>query len=143
MKEKYEDCRWRCVKRIVPLAVALGSRAVFLGVIATQSASAGPEGKAAFDNHCRTCHSLRPGDQRLGPSLYGIFGADSGRVRVASDSAQGATNFSIAWDEPTLDRFIANPDQVIPNNGMRPYSGITDAAVRRSIIEFLRSSSGS
>ena len=36
-----------------------------------------------------------------------------------------------------MDRFIADPQQVMPND-MRPYGGIADAAVRKSIVEFLK-----
>ena len=41
----------------------------------------------------------------------------------------------------TLDKFIANPDEVVANNNMKPYKGTSDAAVRKKIIEFLKSSS--
>ena len=27
------------------------------------------DGKIAFNNHCRTCHSFKQGDNRLGPSI--------------------------------------------------------------------------
>jgi cytochrome c len=94
--------------------------------------------RAAFDNHCRTCHSVRAGDHRLGPSLYGILGTRAGTVSGYGRSAQGLRESGLIWDEATLDRFIENPDRLVPNNGMKPYSGIQDAAVRRSIIEFLK-----
>jgi cytochrome c len=48
-------------------------------------------------------------------------------------------NAGVTWDAATLDRFIANPDQVIPNNKMKPYGGLTDANVRKQIVEFLES----
>ena len=44
-----------------------------------------------------------------------------------------------SWDEATLDRFIASPDEVIPNNKMTPYTGLTDADVRTQIVQFLES----
>ena len=108
---------------------------------AVREAAATDAGRAAFDNHCRTCHSVKEGDHRLGPSLYRIFGAEAGSVSGHRNSAQGPSGSRIIWDETTLDRFIANPDQVISNNAMKPYSGITDAAVRRRIVEFLKWSS--
>jgi cytochrome c len=95
------------------------------------------DGKTAFNNHCRTCHSVKQGDHRLGPSLYGVYGAEAGSLPGYRNSAQRFSG--IIWDEPTLDRFIANPDQVISNNSMKPYAGITDAGVRRQIIEYLKS----
>jgi len=32
-------------------------------------------GRLAFNNNCRTCHSTKEGDNRLGPSLAHIVGA--------------------------------------------------------------------
>jgi cytochrome c len=47
----------------------------------------------------------------------------------------------VTWDEATLDRFIENPDQVVPNNNMKPYTGMTDAETRKKIVQYLRSES--
>jgi cytochrome c len=49
----------------------------------------------------------------------------------------------LTWDRATLDRFIANPDQVVPGNKMKPYGGLTSAEERAAIIAFLESNSGS
>nr|HML29164.1 cytochrome C [Hyphomicrobium sp.] len=45
----------------------------------------------------------------------------------------------ITWDEASLDKFIANPNAVIPNNNMKPFGGVGDAATRKKIIDFLKS----
>jgi cytochrome c len=31
-----------------------------------------------FNDHCRECHSFLTGDNRLGPSLYGVVGRKAG-----------------------------------------------------------------
>ena len=31
------------------------------------------------------------------------------------------------------------PDSVVPNNNMKPYTGLTDPAVRKQIVGFLKS----
>ena len=109
----------------------------------TQAASAAPAagaGQAAFNNNCRTCHSAKEGDNRLGPSLHGIVGAKAGS-RSGYPNYSGALKGSgITWDASTLDRFIANPDAVVPNNNMKPFKGVPDAAVRKSIVDYLGSS---
>ncbi|HEY8508247.1 MAG TPA: c-type cytochrome [Steroidobacteraceae bacterium] len=97
------------------------------------------KGQLAFNNACRTCHSVKEGDNRLGPSLYGILGN-----KAASSEGYGAystalRNSGIVWDEKTLDAFIANPEKVVPNNNMKPYSGISDPEVRRQIVAYLKS----
>ena len=97
------------------------------------------KGKLAFNNFCRTCHSLKEGDNRLGPSLYRIVGAKAAR---SSDYAysQGLRQSGVTWDAATLDRWIENPESLVPNNSMKPYNGLTDAAVRKSIVDFLQNS---
>jgi cytochrome c len=108
---------------------------VTVGAAAQQSAS---KGEVVYNNHCRTCHSLKAGDQRQGPSLHGIFGAKAGSTEYAAYS-ESLKNSGLTWDEATLDQFIANPDQVVPNNKMKPYTGLTDENVRKQIIEHLKS----
>ena len=44
------------------------------------------------------------------------------------------------WDEEKLDRFIANPDEVIPGNNMKPYGGLASREDRAKIIAFLAQS---
>jgi cytochrome c len=101
------------------------------------AASAGEGGEEAFNNACRTCHSPRAGDHRLGPSLVGIVGRKAGSVEEYSYSPS-LKNSRVTFDEKTLDAFIANPDAVLPGNNMKPYSGITDAGLRAKIIAYLK-----
>lgn len=98
-------------------------------------------GEVAFNNHCRTCHSTKAGDNRLGPSLHNIHGAKAGAASGYANYSQSLTSSGITWDDATLDKFIANPDQVVANNNMKPYKGIGDEAVRKAIIAFLKSKS--
>jgi len=94
----------------------------------------------AFNNHCRTCHSVKEGDNRLGPSLHGIFGAKAGSAAGYGNYSQALKSSGVMWDEASLDEFIANPEQVIPNNNMKPYAGLNDANARKEIVAFLKAS---
>jgi cytochrome c len=96
---------------------------------------------AAFNNHCRTCHSFKEGDHRLGPSLHNIYGAKAGSSSAFPGYSQGMKSSGTTWDDTTLDKFIENPDQVIPNNNMKPYKGIGDETLRKQIVDFLKSQS--
>jgi len=107
----------------------------------TQPASAG-SGQVKFNNFCRTCHSLKEGDHRLGPSLQGIIGRKAGSTPGYTSYSQGMTESGIVWDEATLDRFLANPDAVVPGNNMKPFTRIADPAVRKEIIEYLKTAGG-
>jgi cytochrome c len=40
------------------------------------------------------------------------------------------------WDEAKLDRFIANPEQIVPGNNMKPFSGLASADDRAKVIAF-------
>ena len=43
------------------------------------------------------------------------------------------------WNEAKLDRFIANPDEMVPGNNMKPYGGLASADKRAKVIAFLQS----
>jgi cytochrome c len=102
-------------------------------------AKAADDGQAAFNNHCRTCHSTKKGDNRLGPSLYGIFGRKAGTVPGYSNYSQSLAGSGITWTESTLDKYIEDPEALIPNNNMKPYTGSRDPAERQKIITYLKS----
>jgi cytochrome c len=96
----------------------------------------GVSGQQAFNNACRTCHMVREGDNRLGPNLHKVVGRKAGSLPdYAFSSAMKDPGF--VWDEEKLDRFIANPDEVVPGNSMKPYGGLTSGDDRKKIIAFL------
>ena len=95
-------------------------------------------GEQVFNSACRTCHTTREGDNRLGPHLHNIVGRKAGAVpNYGYSSAMKGAGF--VWDEAMLDRFIANPDETVPGNGMRPYRGLASADTRAKLLLFLRS----
>ena len=112
-----------------------------VALLATVVAARAADPQMAFNNACRTCHSMKEGDNRLGPSLAGVVGRKAGSLAgfAFSPSMQ---NSGITWDEATLDKFIANPDQVVNGNKMKPFGGISDAGQRGEIVAYLKSISG-
>jgi cytochrome c len=116
---------------MVALSLGLALPAVAVG------ASPADEGRIAFNNSCRTCHSLKAGDNRLGPSLHGVVGAKAAQSPGYAYS-QSLRQSGVTWNEATLERWIANPEAVVPNNNMKPYNGLADPAVRKRIVEFLK-----
>ena len=98
-----------------------------------------PSGQQAFNNACRTCHIVREGDNRLGPNLHKVVGRKAGSLPdYGFSSAMKEAGF--VWDEEKLDRFIANPDEVVPGNSMKPYGGLSSGDDRKKIIAFLAQS---
>ena len=105
---------------------------------ATQTAPSNDDLELAFNGHCRECHSFEKNDNRLGPNLYGVVGRKAGTVPdfAYSNSVKGS---GITWDEPTLDKWITNPNALIPGNNMGAiFGGVADPAERKKIISFLK-----
>ena len=95
-------------------------------------------GQRLFNNACRTCHSTKEGDNRLGPHLYKIVGRKAGSLpHYGYSSAMKSADF--VWDEATLNRFVANPDEIVPGNSMKPYGGLASADDRAKVVAYLQS----
>ena len=122
---------------VLPLTACL---ALLSGAALAQDSGGASEDQLAFNNHCRTCHVTKEGDHRLGPSLHNIIGREAGSVPGFGYSTAMA-DAGLVWDEETLDRYIENPDAVVPGNNMKPYSGITSAEERAKIIAHLKAES--
>jgi cytochrome c len=112
-------------------ALALGSSA---------QAQADPDaGQLLYNNACRTCHTLKQGDNRLGPNLHAIVGRKAGSLDGYRYSDSMAKS-DLVWDKATLDRFIADPQAVVRGNKMQPYGGIASAEDRAKIIAYMETS---
>jgi cytochrome c len=110
--------------------------------MAEEKQSQDDAGQIAFNTHCRNCHSTKAGDNRLGPTLHGIFGAKAGQV-AGFGAYSGSLTPDIVWDEATLDKFITNPDSIASSTTMKPFPGVPDAAERKKIIDFLKTGTAS
>jgi len=101
-------------------------------------AEAADDLEITFNDHCRECHSFVKDDNRLGPSLYGVVGRKAGAL-TGFEYSESLKDSGVTWDEPTLDKWIANPNAVISGNSMSPpYGGVADAAIRKRIITYLK-----
>lgn len=78
----------------------------------------------AFNNSCRTCHSVKEGDNRLGPNLNKIVGRKAGALPNYNYS-QSMKEAGFAWDQDKLTRFMVKPDEVVSGNKMQPYGGVS------------------
>jgi cytochrome c len=128
----------------VRLIVMLSAMAYMLSSHSTLSQELASQGKEAaseqqvFNNACRTCHTIKEGDNRQGPNLYKIMGRKAGSLPdyTYSSAMKGA---DFVWDEEKLEHFIASPDEVVPGNNMKPYSGLASTDDRTKVIAYLRS----
>ena len=99
----------------------------------TPVAGAGPP--ESF-KQCAICHKVEPGQHSLGPSLANVFGARAGHAAGFNYSpAMEAAN--LTWNQGNLDRYLANPQGVVPGTTMA-FAGVKDAAERAAIIAYLK-----
>ncbi|WP_162916865.1 c-type cytochrome [Dongia deserti] len=111
-------------------------------VILMSAASAGPVDLAAaeaqFRKSCGTCHVAETGaGPRQGPNLFGVVGRKAGSVDGFKYSpALVAGGSGIVWDEGILDRWLADPQSVIPGAVMLYKQADPDK--RKLVIEYLK-----
>jgi cytochrome c len=92
-------------------------------------------GKALYEA-CAPCHGTGAASTELGPTLIGIAGRAAG-AREDFRYSRALRNANVAWDEPTLDAFLADPQAFIVGTRM-PFSGIPDKHERADLISYLR-----
>jgi cytochrome c len=94
-------------------------------------------GKAVYQSACSICHAIQPGQNKIGPSLFGIFGRKTGSVPGYTYSPQNQAA-NLTWDAATLDKYLEAPRTIIPGTKMT-YAGLKDPAKRADLIAFLQS----
>jgi cytochrome c len=95
-------------------------------------------GEARFQD-CAACHRLESGANSVGPNLHGIFARKAGEV-VDFRYSPAIKRSGIVWTPETLDKFIADPQALVPANRM-PYAGMTNASDRADLIAYLSKAS--
>jgi cytochrome c len=76
------------------------------------------------------------GSIATGPTLKGVIGRKSGTVPGFRYS-RAMKSAEITWDEVSLDRYLSNPQDVVPGNIM-PFAGVLDPAQRAKLIAYLK-----
>ncbi len=117
--------------RTIDLAGLLG----VLTLAVAPSAAADP-GADLYRRHCAVCHSLEPGENKLGPSLAGVVGGKAGQAPGYNYSAAMRAAAGV-WDAGRLDGFLENSRAAVPGNKMI-FVAKTSPADRAAIIGFLR-----
>ena len=133
-----QHCDWvHVIAALSGMAYMLSSPSALSQELVSQGIGAALE-QQVFNNACRTCHTIKEGDNRLGPNLYRIIGRKAGSLPDYNySSAMKGAGF--VWDEEKLEHFMANPDEVVPGNNMKPYSGLASTEDRAKIVAFLQS----
>ena len=114
-------------------AVLAAGLALLGGSVLAQSLDAGIK---AYQE-CVACHAVERGVNGVGPSLVGIVGSKAGEVDGFRSSGPMKRS-GIVWTPENLDKFLANPQSVIPGTRM-PYSGMRSEKTRAELIRYLAS----
>src|SRR5690349_12492957 len=102
------------------------------GLAAAQDATAGEKTFLV----CRACHQIGPNAKNaVGPVLNGVVGRKAGTYPGYKYS-QANEKSGITWTPEELDKYLANPQKVVPGTKMI-FPGIKDEDKREDIIAYL------
>jgi cytochrome c len=110
---------------------------LFLALASPPTQTPPDPGARAFQR-CVACHSLQADPRSPAPALGGVVGRRAGAVDgfAYSDAMRAAGRRGLVWDEATLERYLADPEAVVPGTSM-PFQG-GSAAERGAVIAWLR-----
>lgn len=140
---------WLLILAALIFAIGLGSE-VTVGQLLAQTASQAPDASvvavdgdadagAKVFRKCQACHSLEAGQNRVGPSLFGVVGREAGTAEgfKYSPVMQGS---DVVWTPENLDAFLTNPREFMSGTRM-VFPGLRDPEDRRDVIAYLNAQS--
>jgi len=106
-----------------------------LGLVGTARAEGDAAlGKVAFGK-CAACHSVKEGENKIGPSLHGIVGRPSHSIEGFGYS-EPMKAYSVTWDVATLDHYLVDPRGTVPGTKMI-FVGLKKDDERANVIAYL------
>ncbi len=96
------------------------------------------KGKQIF-NRCGVCHSIKAGENRVGPSLNGVVGRTAGQVPNFSYSAANKKS-GIVWTHQKLFDYLKNPQAMVRGTKMI-FPGLPKPQDRADVIAYLQQNS--
>lgn len=126
------------------MILAIGAAAL-LAVGPALAGENAKEGKKVF-NRCKACHSLKAGENRVGPSLHDVVGRKAGTAEGYhyDKDMLAARDKGLVWTEDNLVDYLKDPSKFIGN-----YIGKDKARVkmtfrlpkeneRKAVVEYLK-----
>lgn len=86
---------------------------------------------------CAPCHSLEPDRNMTGPSLAGVWNRTAGGLASFRRYSPALKSSRIIWEDRTLDEWLKNPQQFIPENQMT-FPGLRNDQQRADLLAFLK-----
>jgi len=101
---------------------------LYLGI-----ASAQTTGRQSFVKRCGGCHAVDR--DKEGPALAGVYGRAAGSV-ASFQYSPALQKSKLTWTSETLDKWLSDPDKLVPNNDMS--FSVANADERSAIIAYLK-----
>jgi cytochrome c len=108
------------------------------GVMAASPAWAAGDaaaGKVLFTQKCAICHSAVEGQNKIGPSLWGVVGRKAGTLSTYTYS-DAMKNANRTWDAATLSDYLTDPRGKIPGIKMI-FAGLPSETDRQNVVAYL------
>jgi cytochrome c len=89
---------------------------------------------------CMACHSTAPGEHLTGPSLAHVWNHKAASAEGFHRYSDALKKSGLMWDEATLDKWLANPEALVPGTTMT-FPGLKDMKRRQDLIAYLQAAS--
>jgi cytochrome c len=112
-------------------ALLLAATAFSFSAFADGDAAAG---KQVF-SQCTLCHGAKKGENKIGPSLWDVYGRKSGSVEGYNYS-DAVKKLNVTWDDETLMKWLDNPSAMAP--GTKMVFRLPSEKQRKDVIAYLK-----
>ena len=113
------------------MLVSAGALSVPLTAYVQGDAAAGEKVFA----HCAACHSIKPGENKFGPSLAGVVGRKSG-TEPGYNYSSAMKGLNVTWDETNLDEYLQGPGKFV--RGTKMVYFVPNEKDRQDVIAYLK-----
>jgi cytochrome c len=100
-------------------------------------AAGDPKRGAQVFRQCMACHSVEPGEHRTGPSLAHVLNNKVGSAEGFMRYSDAMKRADLVWNEATLDKWLANPERLLPGTSMT-FPGLKETKDRQDVIAYLK-----
>ena len=116
----------------------LAGLALLLAHAAAHAGGTPAKGVDVYAEECGDCHSVTPGKNKKGPSLYGVVGRPVASVADYAGYSEAMKQLGGTWTVERIDAYITQPRKLVPGGKMK-YDGLADAQARADLIAYLSS----